>query len=312
MTPDQEKAHFAELDRLWESSWPAGVPRRLRYPLGEIPLFRHIGEWARRDPKRPAVNFYGAVYSYADYDEMTDKVAALLASLGVRKGDRVAVFMQNCPQYHFVFYGILKLGAVYTAISPMSKSFELAHQLKDSGARVIIAQDQVMGLAREARDTGLVDHLIVTSLADTLPAAPEIPVHPSIPREKIECSDAIDLMPALAAIPRDYPDNAVGLEDLAALNYTGGTTGLPKGCMHTHGNMLYTAVSWGRGVGAGRAGGNTPGLRGGVPPPPPPAPRRGRDHAGVLPAVLDRGRECEPSGPDPAWRHDRADGALGP
>jgi fatty-acyl-CoA synthase len=243
MTPEEEKKHFAELDALWAKNWPKNVPNRLRYPLGEIPLFRHITEWAKRDPNRPAVNYYGAILTYAEFDAQSDKVASLLASLGVRKGDRVGVFMQNCPQYHYVFYGILKLGAVYTAISPMSKSFELTHQLRDSGARVIIAQDQVMPLAREAREASLLDYIIVTSLADALPKNPGLPIHQSIPRERINCPDAIDLVPALAAIARDYPDNSVGLDDLAALNYTGGTTGLPKGCMHTHGNMLYTAVS---------------------------------------------------------------------
>ncbi|MGB3503381.1 MAG: AMP-binding protein [Mesorhizobium sp.] len=243
MTPDSEKAHFAELDALWAKNWPAGVPRALNYPHGRVPLFSYITQWARLDPERAAVNYYGSVWTYAQYDAMSDKVAALLAAHGVRKGDRVAIMMQNCPQYQFVFYGILKLGAVYTAVSPMSKSFELSHQLRDSGARVIVAQDQVMDLVREAREAGLVDTVFVTSLAETLPENPAVPIHPSIPRTRIECADAIDLLPALDATGRDYPDNAVGLDDLAALNYTGGTTGLPKGCMHTHGNMLYTASS---------------------------------------------------------------------
>jgi len=243
MNPEEEKVQFAELDTLWGKAWPAEVSRNLHYPMGQIPLFRYITEWAKRDPGRPAIIYYGRTWTYAEYDEMSDRFAALLAERGVQKGDRVGICMQNCPQYMFAFYGIMKLGAVYTAISPLSKSFEIQNQLRDSGTRVLVVQDRAMQLAEEARDAGLLDHIFVTSLADALPEDPEIPIHPSIPRDKIACESAIDLMPALSAVRRGYPDNDVGLDDLAALNYTGGTTGLPKGCMHTHGNMLYTTSS---------------------------------------------------------------------
>lgn len=239
----EEKQHFEELGALWSAAWPASVPREPHYYFGECTLFEHLRGWARVQPDKPAIIHYGNVYTFAQYDELTDKMAALLSSLGVRKGDRVATFLTNCPQYHFVFYGIMKLGAVYVPVSPLSKSFELTHQLTDSGARVIIAQDQLMPLVREARDAGLVDTVIVTSLADTLPADPAIPLHPSIPTGRIHCPDAIDLMPALQAASRVFPDNQVGLDDLAALNYTGGTTGLPKGCMHTHRNMFFCALA---------------------------------------------------------------------
>jgi len=249
----EERAHFEELDRLWLQAWPAGFPRELRYPLGERPLPDYLREWARRKPDHPALVFHGRAFTYAEYDDLTDRIATLLHGLGVRKGHRVATFLPNCPQFNLVFYGILKLGAIYTPISPMSKAFELTHQLRDSGARVVVAQDGLMPLVREARDAGLLDAAICTSLADVLPERPAVHLHASIPTGRTRCEDAIDLFPALATIGRDYPDPQARLEDVAVLNYTGGTTGLPKGCMHTHRNMLYCAAATASLVPAGAA-----------------------------------------------------------
>ncbi|WP_246529242.1 AMP-binding protein [Microvirga zambiensis] len=232
-----------ELEDLWEKAWPANLPRELRFPHGRRAICDYLREWAKVHPEKPAIIYYGRIISFGELDTLSDKFASLLLANGVKKGDRVAVLLQNCPQFSIAFYGILKAGAVYTPISPMSKTFELSHQLMDSGARVIVAQDQLIPLVRQARKTGLLDTVFVTSLADVLPATPELPLHADIARDRIACADAIDLMPALAATPVNGRLPSIDVNDLAALNYTGGTTGMPKGCMHTHFNMLYTGAA---------------------------------------------------------------------
>ncbi|MFO1028857.1 MAG: AMP-binding protein [Acetobacteraceae bacterium] len=238
----EEATYVAHLEQLWAMHWPKDLPRAPVYPFGEIPLGEYLSRWAEQAPDKPAVIFYGAVMTYAELDEASDKFAALMASHGVKKGDPVCVFMQNCPQYHIVFLGLLKLGAIHAPVSPMSRALELSYQLQDTGARVIVTLDQLMPTVREA-DRSAVETIFVTSVAEALPADPAIPVPASIAAPKIACPDAIDLLPALQAVTAPPPPRATDLDAPAALNYTSGTTGMPKGCVHTQRDMLYTAAT---------------------------------------------------------------------
>lgn len=237
-----ETAYLAELARLQQAAWPEAAPRAPVYPLGEITLGAHLGHWARLNPDKPAVIFYGAETGYAELDRLSDRFAALLASHGVRPGDPVSVFMPNCPQYHIVFHGILKLGAIHAPVSPMSRALELRYQLEDTGARVVVAQDQLMGVLREAR-TEAVEVVFATSLAEALPAAPAIPVPGAVAAPAVLFDDALDLMTAIRECAAPAPPPATDLDAVAALNYTSGTTGMPKGCVHTQRDMLYTAAT---------------------------------------------------------------------
>ncbi len=245
--PTDEAAYLAHLQTLWRTAWPAGANTAPVYPHGEVPLTEYLRAWARTTPHKPAVVHHGHTLTYAELDAACDRFAALLAAHGIQPGDRVAVFLPNLPQYHTVFFGILKLGAVHVPVSPMSRAFELAHELTDTGALALVALDELMPVVREVRadlaHKSALRHVFVTGFADLLPAAPTVPVHDSLRGARIACPDAIELMPALAAVTAPAPAHRPGLDDLAALNYTGGTTGLPKGCMHTQRDMLYTAAS---------------------------------------------------------------------
>ncbi|HMN79645.1 MAG TPA: AMP-binding protein [Burkholderiaceae bacterium] len=271
--PPSETEYLARLHELWRRAWPAGTPTGPTWPHGEIPLTEYLRIWARRQPDKPAVIYYGHTLTYAQLDEASDRMAALLAAHGVARGDRVAVFLPNSPQFVIVFYGILKLGAVHVPVSPMSRAFELEYELNDTGAVAIVAQDQLMPLVREVRAAGqqTVRAVFVTSLADVLPPElleppeplepaqrrrqspqpqpqqqrrqPLLPLHESLRAARIPCDDGIDLLPALAALPAPLPLPPAGLDDIAALNYTGGTTGMPKGCVHTQRDMVYTAAA---------------------------------------------------------------------
>jgi fatty-acyl-CoA synthase len=238
-----EKEYLDQLHALWQKAWPKGAARESQYPHGEVALSEYLRAWAKKQPEHPAVIFYGHVLTYADLDKQSDRFAALLMSKGVKKGDRVAVFMPNCPQFHIVFFGILKLGAVHVPVSPLSRAFELAYELNDTDAEVIVAQDQLIETVDQVRAETRLRDVIVTSFADVLPADPTIPVPDSIRAPRIAVPGATDLLPALAAMGDVKPLPPASLDDVAALNYTGGTTGMPKGCVHTQRDMVYTAAA---------------------------------------------------------------------
>jgi len=240
----QEQQYLDDLRQRQAEAWPAGKPTEPQYPLGQRPLTDYLRHWAVQRPDRPAIEFYGHRTTYAELDEQSDRCAALLQSLGIAPGDRVAVFMPNCPQLHIAFYGILKAGAVHAPVSPMAKGMELSYQLKDSGATAIICFDQLLPVVREIREQTDIKQIISTSLSELRPVSPPIPVPDLLHAPKLEVTDSIDLLSALQRTerPTQLPD--LRLDDIAALNYTGGTTGLPKGCIHTHGDMLYTCASF--------------------------------------------------------------------
>ncbi len=238
-----EKDYLKQLHALWDKNWPKSISKKPHYPHGEVALTEYLRAWARQRPQRPAVIFYGHVTTYADLDQQSDRFAALLQSKGVRKGDRVAVFLPNCPQFHIVFFGILKLGAIHVPVSPLSRAFELAYELNDTDAEVIVALDQLAATVEQVRGETKLREIIVTSFADVIPANPSIPVPDSITGPRLAVPSATDLLPALAAMPAPTSLPPAGLDDVAALNYTGGTTGMPKGCVHTQRDMVYTAAA---------------------------------------------------------------------
>lgn len=238
-----EKDYLDQVHALWRKAWPKGAAREPQYLHGEVALTEYLRAWAKKQPEHPAVIFYGHTLTYADLDKQSDRFAALLMSKGVKKGDRVAVFMPNCPQFHIVFFGILKLGAVHVPVSPLSRAFELAYELNDTDAEVIVAQDQLIETVNQVKGETKLREIIVTSLADVIPAAPTIPVPDSLRAPRIAIPGATDLLPALAAMGDVEPLPPAALDDVAALNYTGGTTGMPKGCVHTQRDMVYTAAA---------------------------------------------------------------------
>ncbi|MFP5406263.1 MAG: AMP-binding protein, partial [Gammaproteobacteria bacterium] len=251
---------FGKLDALHRRHWPGAVPREAIYPHGEIPMGEYLRAWARERADQPAIVFYGREISYAELDVLSDRFAALLHEHGVRAGDRVAVMLGNCPQFHVAFYGILKLGAVHVPVNPLFKEHELHYELEDSGARAMVVLDQLAALLQSVRERTAVETVFVTGYRDLLPETPTLPLPPGIDTARRVPAGMIDFIPALRACTARPPSTAIDLDAVAALNYTGGTTGMPKGCVHTQRDMLYTCAT-----GCTMSGMLAPGRRGSDP-----------------------------------------------
>ena len=240
-----EESYLAHVRVLQSELWPSGVPREPVFPLGRKPLTEYLRDWAGRQPDKPAVLFYGRATTYGELDRLSDRFAAMLARLGARKGDRVAVFLPNCPQFYICFFGILKAGCVHVPVNPMFTRPELTYELNDTGARIVVAHDQLAHLVGEVRAECGVEHVIVTSFLDALPDEPEGPLPAALTTPRVAVPNSIDMMGALTQENGAPPVVDVSLDDIAALNYTGGTTGMPKGCVHTQFDMLFTGAVMG-------------------------------------------------------------------
>ncbi|TVT18961.1 AMP-binding protein [Amycolatopsis rhizosphaerae] len=230
------EAYLSGVRARQEKVRPAGTPSEVVYPLGEIAIPEHVAHWARRYPDRPAIEFEGRTTTYGELDELTRRLAGWLESAGVRAGDRVGVYLPNTPQFVVAMLAALRLGAVHVPVNPMFQTAELAHELADSGAEVVITLDALLPTLASARDETPVRTVLVTG-AREMAAEATPPVFPdgAVPSGMTSWAEATAHGPAA-----DRPGD---LDALAALNYTGGTTGAPKGCEHTQRHMLYTAAS---------------------------------------------------------------------
>jgi long-chain acyl-CoA synthetase len=233
--------YLAEVRRRQRRVWPAGVPDEVSYPLGEVSIPDHLRAWARRRPDRVALVFYGREFGYAELDDLADRFAGWLAGAGVRPGDRVGVFLPNCPQFVVAMLGILRAGAVHVPVNPLFREHELRHELADAGVEVLVTLDSLAGLVETVRPDTAVREVLVTAFADVLPELPTLPLPAALREAPDPALPPSGWHRALGSGPA--PPRAADLDALAALNYTGGTTGMPKGCEHTQRHMLYTAVT---------------------------------------------------------------------
>lgn len=194
---------------------PQGTPTEVVYPLGEISLPAHIEHWAEHRPDKVAIAFEGRRTTYAELADQVRRVAGWLAAAGVRPGDRVGIHLPNSPEFVVAMMAVLRLAAVHVPVNPMFQAAELSHELSDSGATVVVTLEELLPMLDKVRAGTAVRRVLV--------------------------ADGPEWAEALAHEPA--PEHPVDLDALAALNYTGGTTGLPKGCEHSQRHMLYTAAT---------------------------------------------------------------------
>jgi long-chain acyl-CoA synthetase len=220
----------------WFSSWSKGLPRNLEYP--KVPLHEILEKTAKEHPEKAAIAYFEREISYAELDSLSNWFAGALAALGVKKGDRVAIFLPNIPQFVIVYYGILKAGAVLTAISPLHREREVEHQLSDSEAETIVALDSLYPIVEKVWSKTSLRNVIITSLEEY---ASQTTVSPRIVEQKLNVRYFQELLEE-AATPLSVNINPE--VDLAALQYTGGTTGTAKGAMLTHLNLVSNALAF--------------------------------------------------------------------
>ena len=235
-----EEKYLEQLRELQAAIWPDAVPREPHYPLGEIALTEHLRHWARERPDAALYNFYGRIVTFAELDRLSDRFAALLQADGIGPGDTVAVFLGNCPQFAVAFFGILKAGAIHVPVNPMFKAHELGYELNDTRASIVVADHALVPLVRSGEGGTHVRRILGTGIAELVPADPQFHVPDAVARSATT-SDAEDFLAALEDAGEPAP-RAADLDAVAALNYTGGTTGMPKGCVHTQRDMVYTAA----------------------------------------------------------------------
>lgn len=202
-------------------------------------LHQHLRAHARSNPGKPAIIWYGREITYGQLDGLVDGCAALLASLGVGKGDRVALYMQNCPQYIVAHFGIQKLGAIVCPCSPLFKAHELGYQLGDLQPKAVIAGDELLPVVQAAAAQAPVGHVLLVHYADLLPAAPTYPVPEQIRTQRAIADPQADFLARVQAQRSAPPEVAVDEDDVAMLIYTSGTTGRPKGAMLSHRNVMF-------------------------------------------------------------------------
>lgn len=223
--------------------WPRGLPRQFHVP--RTSLYYNLEVAATRYPDKPAIVFFDTVITYAQLRERVDALAGFLQrNCGVGKGDRVALFSQNCPQYVIAFYAILRADAVVVPVNAMSTAGEFDYYLENSGAEVAVVARDLFASAQPAVEAGRVRAAVVLEYADALVAATDltVPGWVSARAAPVAHASVTAWNDALAAGIPPGPHLA-GHDDLCVLPYTSGTTGHPKGCMHSHGTIMCAVVA---------------------------------------------------------------------
>lgn len=228
-------------NRPWLNHYEPEVPQTLSYPCA--PLFEWLRSAAQRNPTHPAILFYGHSIPYEQLDKQSNQFARALLHLGLRKGDRVAIMLPNVPQCVIAYYGALKAGAVVVMTNPLYVERELQVQLSDSGAHTIVTLDFLYPKIKAIEAKTHLKHIILTSVREELPWLLSL-FYPLKARKEgqwihVEKTPPIyDMLPMLSEHPDTPPVMIVAPDDLALLQYTGGTTGTPKGVMLTHRNLV--------------------------------------------------------------------------
>ena len=234
------------LSKPWVKHYPEGATFEVDIPEGmSVPDM--VDNSVKLYSKKPALIFYGREITFAQIKELIDRFATALADLGLKKGDTVALYLLNCPQYVIAYFATLKLGAKVTPISPVYTSHEIKHQLEDSDATFLVCQDILYDNAE--RSGVKMKHVIVTSVLEYLPKMKKLlgksllgkdyaNLHVPTREEKAH-KGLVDFEELIKKYPPNPPKVKIDpKKDIAALPYTGGTTGLPKAAVLTHHNMV--------------------------------------------------------------------------
>ena len=230
-------------ERPWLAHYDEGVPKHIVFP--KEPLHHFLEQSAKKYPDNPCTIFKGAVITYKEMDEISDRLAAALAYMGVKKGDRVGIFMPNTPQFVMAYFGILKAGGVVVATNPLYTPAEIERQASDAGIEVMFVMTNFYKTIKAAQPNTKIKKLIVTNIKETL--TPILRVLFTLAKEKkggfrLEAplgENEYWLQDLIAKYePSQRPNVEISPNDVALLQYSGGTTGVSKGAIATHFNVV--------------------------------------------------------------------------
>jgi long-chain acyl-CoA synthetase len=231
------------VEKIWLKNYPAEIPPTLTYE--NKPIQSLLKEVAELYPNKPSIHFMGKEHTFQEVYDSSLKLANYLKELGVEKGDRVAIMLPNMPSSVISFFGVLLAGGVVVQTNPLYMERELEYQMQDSGAKVIITMDALFPRVSRVLPKTKLEHIIVTAIKDYLPF-PKNLIYPFIQKKqlgisvKVEHSGNHHLLTEILkqSSPSEIPFEFDFEDDLAILQYTGGTTGFPKGVMLTHKNLI--------------------------------------------------------------------------
>lgn len=238
------------MKKIWQKFYQEGVPHSIDYPNITIPQF--LENTVKKYPKNIAITFFGKKLNYKELSESVDRFATALSDLGIKKGDKFSIFLPNCPQFVIAFFAALKVGAIVVNTNPLYVERELIYQLNDSSCKTILCLDLLYPKVKDVKDKTELKNIIVTSIKDYLPFPLNL-LYPIKQRKeghvvKIEKEPGLyffkELLNKYSPSP---PDVETSQEEVALLQYTGGTTGISKGCTLTHKNLIANTLqceSW--------------------------------------------------------------------
>ena len=219
-------------ERPWFKIWPSSIPKEIVYP--KISLHEILIKTAKEYPNNIAIDYLDNEITYKELNIFSDQFAIGLRKLGVKKQDPIALFLPNNPQFIIAYFGILKLGAIVTSISPLYREREVKYQLVNSGAKIIITLESLYPIIQKVSQKTKLENVILAKPTWNFPNVDDSEIN-IIHKHNILCFEKIILENSNLTIPSIKIDPKI---DLAALQYTGGTTGVVKGAMLTHFNLV--------------------------------------------------------------------------
>jgi len=232
-------------DRPWVKKYDEGVPAHIDYP--QVSLIQLLEDSARKYPDKACTILKGASVSYKEMDELTNRMAAALVGLGIKKGDRIGIFMPNTPQFVIAYFGVLKAGGVVVATNPLYSAREIEYQVNDAGIEVMLVMSNYYNLIKKAQPNTKIRKVIVSNIKEYLP--PLLAFLFGLTKEK-KGGFRVDLAPEdiwfkdfIAPYKsEDRPKLEIGPDDVALFQYSGGTTGISKGAIALHRNLVANAL----------------------------------------------------------------------
>lgn len=228
-----------------QKSWPKNLSKEIKYRLGERPLHEYLIQNAIDKPNKASYIYYGNTLTWGELNDKTKRFAQYLKSIGIKKGSRVALFMQNCPQYVIGHYAIQMLGAIVIPLNPMYKESELEYFINEGEIEGILVGQELYSQLKDIKNKlPTLKFIITTNYAEFLSEEPNLPLPDELKMKKEYHQDTLDMLESIQKnVPIEVVEEIDIWEDVGLMVFTSGTTGRPKAAMLTYGNALFKTAA---------------------------------------------------------------------